>query len=132
VDRGWVKAGADAQTPPEVKIVDSADVTITARVRVEDIESQISGTVFALPGNDGKAKLTKWDNERSLVTEPIYFDLISASRAALNPDVPTRIPELSDGPHLAYTVQWVLFALMVLFALYLVIREERKLHAEKA
>jgi cytochrome oxidase assembly protein ShyY1 len=66
------------------------------------------------------------------VTEPIYFDLISASRASLNPDVPTRIPELSDGPHLAYTVQWVLFALMVIFALYLVIREERKLHAENA
>jgi surfeit locus 1 family protein len=132
VDRGWVKAGADAQTPPEVKVVDSAEVTITARVRVEDIESQISGTVFALPGNDGTTKLTKWDNESSLVTEPIYFDLISASRASLNPDVPTRIPELSDGPHLAYTVQWVLFALMVIFALYLVIREERKLHAENA
>lgn len=132
VDRGWVKAGPDAQTPPEVKVVDSAEVTITARVRVEDIESQISGTVFALPGNDGTTKLTKWDNESSLVTEPIYFDLISASRASLNPDVPTRIPELSDGPHLAYTVQWVLFALMVIFALYLVIREERKLHAENA
>jgi surfeit locus 1 family protein len=132
VDRGWVKAGADAQTPPDVKVVDSAEVTITARVRVEDIESQISGTVFALPGNDGTTKLTKWDNESSLVTEPIYFDLISASRASLNPDVPTRIPELSDGPHLAYTVQWVLFALMVIFALYLVIREERKLHAENA
>ena len=132
VDRGWVIAGPDAQTPPKVKIVDSNEVTITARVRVEDIESQISGTVFALPGNDGTAKLAKWDQENSLVTEPVYFDLISANRTNLNPDVPTRIPELSDGPHLAYTVQWILFAGMVLFALYLVVREERKLQAEKA
>ena len=42
------------------------------------------------------------------------------------------LPELSDGPHLAYSVQWVLFAGMVLFGLYLVIREERKVQAEKA
>jgi cytochrome oxidase assembly protein ShyY1 len=131
VDRGWVIAGPDAQTPPKVKVVDNLEVRITARVRVEDIESQISGTVFALPGNDGAAKLAKWDKEKSLVTESVYFDLISASRSNLNPDVPTLIPELSDGPHLAYTVQWVLFALMVLFALYLVVREERKLQLEK-
>ena len=132
VDRGWVIAGPDAQTPPKVKPVDSQEVVITARVRVADIESQISGTVFAVPGNNGSSKLARWDEENSLTSEPVYFDLLSANRTALNPDVPTMLPELSDGPHLAYSMQWVLFAGMVLFGLYLVIREERKVQAEKA
>ena len=132
VDRGWVIAGPDALTPPEVKEVDSEKVSITGRVRVSDIEAQISGTVFAVPGKDGSSKLKKWDRQSSLKTEPIYFDLISANRVNLNPDVPTLLPELSDGPHLAYSVQWILFAGMVLFGLYLVIREERRPQAEKA
>ncbi len=131
VDRGWVIAGPDAQTPPKTKPIDGSEVEITGRVRVANIEAQVSGTVFAVPGEGGKRRLTKWDQESSLTTEPVYFDLLDSSRADFVPDVPTVLPELSDGPHLAYSVQWVLFAGMVLFGLYLVIREERKAQEEK-
>ncbi len=131
VDRGWVIAGKDALTPPDVKPVNTDEITIEARVRVESIESQISGTVFAVPGNDGKSQLARWNNERSILTEPFYFDLVNATKSEFNPDVPASLPELSDGPHLAYSVQWWLFAGLVLFGLYLVIREERKAQTEK-
>ena len=75
----------------------------------------------------------------STVSPTRLMDRIKQMRASdvqtsnnLNPDVPTLLPELSDGPHLAYSVQWILFAGMVLFGLYLVIREERRPQAEKA
>jgi hypothetical protein len=48
-------------------------------------------------------------------TEKFYIDLISASDAAMNPDVPVELPELSDGPHMAYALQWVFFAGLVIY-----------------
>lgn len=131
VDRGWVIAGPDALTPPEISEVDSSPATITARVRIENIESQVSGTVFAVPGVDGQSKLEKWNNQSSLKTESVYFDLISSVPERFNPQVPTPLPSLSDGPHLAYTVQWILFAGLVLFGFTLLVREERKLQSVK-
>jgi len=131
VDRGWVVAGKDALTPPDTQAVSNELISIQGRVRVENIESQIAGTVFAVPGNDGESQLARWNNEKEINTEPLYFDLINADNSTFTPDVPAALPELSDGPHLAYSVQWILFAGLVLFGLYLVIREERKAQAEK-
>lgn len=126
VDRGWVIAGPDALTPPKTRSVDTSLVSITARVRVEDIESQVSGTVFAVPGSNGQSRLTKWDQESDLKTESFYLDLISSNLENFNPEVPTSLPPLSDGPHLAYSLQWLLFAGLVVFGFFLVVREERR------
>lgn len=125
VDRGWVIAGKDAMTPPVVQPVTSEKVQITAYARIENLESQVRGSVIALPGK-ASSQLQAWNKEQAIQTEPVYFDLIDSSNASFNPLVPTLLPELSDGPHLAYSFQWVLFIFLVIFAWYLVIREDRK------
>ena len=130
VDRGWVVAGKDALTPPSVQSVTNENVLITAYARVENLESQVRGSVVALPGK-AASQLQAWNKEQAIQTEPIYFDLIEASNAAFNPAVPTLLPELSDGPHLAYSFQWILFIFLVVFAWYLVIREDRKIQPAK-
>ena len=124
IDRGWVEPGPDAKTPPIVSKVNTQRVSITGRVRYENIEKQISGTVFAVPNSDGKSTLQKWNNSQSISTEDFYIDLIKSSNQTFDPENPTMLPELSAGPHLAYTVQWVLFAFFVLFGWFLVVREE--------
>lgn len=131
VDRGWVIAGKDAQTAPEVVPTDSSPISIEARVRVEGIESQVQGSVFAVPGNSGQQKLQKWNSDQSVNTEQVYLDLVSASNARITPEVPTALPIIGDGPHLAYSLQWIIFALLVVLAWVLVIREERRSQAEK-
>jgi surfeit locus 1 family protein len=131
IDRGWVIAGKDAQTPPVIQKVDSLPIEITARVRTSEIESRVQGSVFALPVADSTPKLVKWNSEQAIETEPIYFDLISSSNPEVTPEVATALPELSDGPHLAYSFQWILFIFLVLFAWYLVLREDRKVQAPK-
>jgi len=130
VDRGWVPPGPDALTPPIRKPVTSELVTLTGRVRIEDIENQIGGTVFALPGADGVSQLKTWNQQGAVDTEAVYIDLIESSNPSFNPDAPVALPELSDGPHLAYTFQWLLFAGFVVFGWFLVIREDRR--AEQA
>lgn len=131
VDRGWVIAGKDAQTAPEVVPTDNSLVEIQARVRVEGIESQVQGSVFAVPGNTNQQKLQKWDSDQLVETEQVYLDLISASDSRITPEVPTALPIIGDGPHLAYSLQWIIFALLVVLAWILVVREERRSHAEK-
>jgi len=126
VDRGWVLAGKDAQTPPIIQRVDGKVIEIMARVRVSDIESQVQGSVFALPRTDSTAKLVNWNSDQAIETERIYLDLISTSNPSVNPKVATALPELSDGPHLAYSLQWVLFIFLVALAWYLVFREDRR------
>ena len=126
IDRGWVQAGKDAKTAPQTQKVTSEQVSIIARVRIENVERQLGGTLFALPASSGTATLAKWNGSTSITTEPVYFDLISAIPTTYTPQVPTGLPTISDGPHLAYTFQWILFALLVAFAWFLVLREERR------
>ncbi|MEY3434057.1 MAG: hypothetical protein RL057_437 [Actinomycetota bacterium] len=131
VDRGWVIAGKDALTPPTTKSVTEDKIEILARVRIENIENQIAGSVFAVPGGKDGKQLEKWNQTGSVKTQNLYLDLISTSDPKLNPDVPSPLPEISDGPHLAYSFQWLIFALLVLVALFLVIREEARAQREK-
>lgn len=131
VDRGWVVAGKDATTPPITMPVTGDKVEILARVRIANIENQIAGSVFAVPnGKDGK-QLEKWNETGSVTTQDFYLDLISTSNSQFDPEVPSTLPEISDGPHLAYSLQWLIFAFLVALALFLVIREERKAQSEK-
>lgn len=124
IDRGWVEPGPDAKTPPKVSKIGTEEVTILGRARYGEIEKGVSGTVFALPNADGTFTLQKWNNSEGIETESFYIDLISTSNKDFDPEFPAPLPELSDGPHLAYTVQWLLFALFVIFGWFLILREE--------
>lgn len=130
VDRGWVIAGENAQTPPVTQKVNDQAVEITTRIRVESLENQIKGSVFAVPGSTN-TQLQKWNSEQVVSTAPVYLDLISSSNPSFIPNIPAELPEISDGPHLAYSFQWLLFSLLVIFAWYLVVKEERQVHPEK-
>ncbi len=126
VDRGWIKAGASAQEAPSVQPTNEKEVTITARVRTEDLSHRIEGSFFALPGPNTSTQnaLSKWNSEESVVSEPYYFDLISASDLALTSTTPVELPELTDGPHMAYALQWLLFAALTIFGRILLVRED--------
>ncbi len=126
VDRGWIGAGKSAQDAPSVPPTNEKEVTITARVRTEDLSRRIEGSFFALPGPNSSTQnaLAKWNSEESVVSEPFYFDLISASDLALIPKVPAELPELTDGPHMAYALQWLLFAVLAAFGRVLLVRED--------
>lgn len=131
VDRGWVVAGKDATTPPITTPVTGDKVEILARVRIANIEDQIAGSVFAVPNRKDGKQLEKWNETGSVTTQDFYLDLISTSNPQFDPEVPSTLPEISDGPHLAYSLQWLIFAFLVALALFQVIREERKAQSEK-
>jgi len=107
LDRGWVKAGKDAKTAPVVTPIPDGQVSITARLRLD--RSLPQGAFFALPAT-GEGMISKLNAQSGLESEGFYLDLIDGSDPKLKPAVPAQVPELSDGPHLAYALQWIFFA----------------------
>jgi cytochrome oxidase assembly protein ShyY1 len=113
VDRGWIKAGADATISPKLQETCEGNVTITGRIRMDS--SLPRGKFFAISQDSNRNMVSQLDARKGVQTEKFYVDLISASDARMNPDVPVELPELSDGPHMAYALQWVFFAGLVIY-----------------
>jgi len=107
LDRGWVKAGKDAKTAPVISSIPEGRISITARLRLD--RSLPQGAFFALPVT-GAGMISKLNAQSGLDSEGFYLDLLDGSDPSLKPDVPAQVPELSDGPHLAYALQWIFFA----------------------
>ena len=107
LDRGWVKAGKDAKTAPVIGEIPEGEVSISARLRLD--RSLPQGAFFALPAT-GAGMISKLNAQSGLKSEGFYLDLISGSNPLLNPKVGAQVPELSDGPHLAYALQWIFFS----------------------
>lgn len=124
VDRGWIQAGATAIEAPEVPPLPAGEISILGRLRLDTSLPQ--GNFFALPSN-GKGLISEV-NARSSNTEnginsDFYLDLIGGTDSRLTPEVPAQLPELSDGPHYAYALQWVLFGGLVVYGRFLIRRE---------
>ena len=111
VDRGWIKAGSNATIPPQLQQTSDESVRITGRLRLDSSLPQ--GKFFAVANNAQRDLVSQLDARKGIQTEDFYIDLISVSDTAMNPDVPVELPELSDGPHMAYALQWIFFAALV-------------------
>ena len=119
VDRGWVKAGAAATIAPTITPPPTTPVSITGRLRLDS--SLPRGSFFALPA-DGSGLISKLDAQSQLDTQNYYIDLLSGSESSLTPAVPAQLPELSDGPHMAYALQWLFFGGLVIYGRILIRR----------
>ncbi|MEI7539854.1 MAG: SURF1 family protein [Actinomycetes bacterium] len=119
VDRGWVKAGATATTAPTITSPPVSTVSITGRLRLDT--SLPRGSFFALPTN-GKGLISKLNAQSQLQTENYYIDLLRGSESSLTPTVTAQLPEWSDGPHMAYALQWLFFAGLVVYGRILIRR----------
>ena len=119
VDRGWVEAGATATTPPDVIPMPTSTVSITGRLRLDS--SLPRGSFFALPGK-GQGLVSELNAQSQLNTEKFYIDLLSGSESSLTPAVTAQLPELSDGPHMAYALQWIFFGGLVIYGRILIRR----------
>ena len=119
VDRGWIVAGKDALTAPVIPNTPTGTVEITGRLRLDT--SLPRGSFFAIPAS-GSGLISKWNAQNEVVTEGFYLDLLNGSTTELTPKVSAQLPELSDGPQMAYALQWIFFAGLVGYGRFLIRR----------
>jgi cytochrome oxidase assembly protein ShyY1 len=123
VDRGWVSIGDKTDYPDSVPTPPSGNVTVVARVQQ---------TEAALPGrNAPKGQVPEIDLgviAKTLGT-PTYTGayglMASESPSARGGDPVAAIkPQLDEGLHLSYALQWIFFALFGFFGLGYALRQE--------
>ena len=124
VNRGWVPA-ADGST------ADVRPLRTTAPVRVAGALLPIpSSPDRGLPIAGGEGADTTWRRvdlaaarERSPgPVVPLLLQQLPAGGAEGSPPVPEPLPELSQGNHLSYAVQWFSFAVIALVGLVILLR----------
>jgi len=119
--RGWVADGPTAESLPDVPAAPSGTVTVTARLRPSEPASTT--------GTPPEGQVTRIDVPTIARTLPyrVYGGYGEVTAEQPEPRMtPTRLPppEPSEGPHLAYAVQWFLFAGLALGGYVVLARRE--------
>jgi len=115
VDRGWVPI--DVEGPPVVGAEPPGErVTVTGMLA----PSQTHGALGSLPDSGsperiGRADLAVLQRIWGTPVVPVLLRLERQDPPQEGPfPIPLPPPELDEGPHLGYAVQWFLFAVVVL------------------
>ena len=121
VDRGWIAPGSD-NAPDAVPAPPAGQVTVVARLKAG--EPSLAGRTAPA----GQIPTIELSRVATLVDQPTYtgaYGLIAAGDpAALATE---SKPELDEGPHLSYAVQWIVFALLGFGGLAYALRQEYRL-----
>ena len=125
VNRGFVPTGAPVPAPP------SGEVQLLARLK----EGQVART--GQPSDDGTQQLTEirrvdlaaLGQQFDQPLAPMYLELLESAPAEPNRVSPVAFPELSEGPHLSYAVQWVIFSISVAAGWVFAVRKSIRAHA---
>lgn len=129
VDRGWVAAGPNAATPPKVTPAIEGKVEITARIRSENLSRQLQGSFFVTRVEAEKPKSIA--KLQGVDAKPYYLDLLPSENGNIEPLTKIELPELTNGPHYAYALQWLAFAALALIGRVLLFREAKRLSLVK-
>jgi len=131
VDRGWIPPGETARATPVPPPVPPGTVTVIGRLRASQHGS--TGGTDMPPGQIAKIDIGRLSSELGLPLYGGYLELAEEQPTASPAPVPPDVPELSTGPHLAYAVQWFLFAIGAVVGVgYLARREALDLQAAEA
>ena len=121
VDRGWVPGGATATDRPDVPAPPRGTVTVVGRIRPSEPASTT--------GTPPPGQVTRVDVSaiRASLPYPVYggfADLVRERPAPGTAPEPPDDPSTGPGPHLAYGMQWFLFAGLALGGYVILARRE--------
>ena len=122
VDRGWVATTNQGLTDPsQVPAPPPGTVTVVGHVRRD--AGGGSATVV-----DDSTRAISSAQIQPAIGIPLYggfVDLTSESPAPATPLTPVELPDLSNGPHFFYALQWWFFGLLALFGFGYLAWEEK-------
>ena len=125
VNRGWISNGGEFESVPEQYAPPTGEVTVTGLVRKTETRGSFGPTdpTTGTLENLARADVARIDQQLDDDALPFYLQLQEQEPAITLADpkvVPA--PELDEGPHLSYTIQWFAFALMTVVFYVLILR----------
>lgn len=134
VSRGFAARPTDQDFPATAPAPPAGEVSLVGYVRRNE-----QGDSDALTPVNGSMRLINSDAVAPVVGYPLangYIDAISLTPAATDGLVPVEPPELSEGNHFSYALQWFAFAGIAAFGLVVLVRSDlrdrRRAEAEAA
>jgi cytochrome oxidase assembly protein ShyY1 len=122
VNRGWIAASGGALVAPDVPPPPTGTVTVVGRMQPsEPAPAQPSD----LPGGQVTDLDVALASGGSSTVYPGYVDLISSDPAQADGLTPIPLPDLTEGSHLSYALQWLAFAIAAVAGFVLMARRER-------
>ena len=129
VNRGWLSTGNVGTTTPDVPAPPSGEVTVTGWVRAD-----ATGDSTAVADQSTRAVSSLAIGET--LPFPVYqgfVELDTETPPASEPLTKVETPDLGEGPHFFYGLQWWFFAALALFGFgYLAWDERRKMLRKRA
>jgi cytochrome oxidase assembly protein ShyY1 len=130
VNRGWIKVSGSATSTPEVPDPPSGQVSVIGRIQPSQL------TDGPEPADMPTGQVSEMDvrliGGQLGSVYPGYIELISSTPAQSAGLALLPLPDLTDGPHLAYAIQWVLFAGVTVAGYVMLARREREYEADLA
>jgi cytochrome oxidase assembly protein ShyY1 len=129
VDRGWVATANAGTTTPDVPPPPSGEVTVVGWVRAD-------ATGDAAQVTDSSTRAVSSRTIAATLERPVYGGFVDAESETPAPAQPlahAETPDLSNGPHFFYGLQWWFFGVLAVFGFcYLAWDERRKLRPAPA
>lgn len=126
VNRGWVSTGESQDFPDEVPQAPAGVVELVARIKPTEPLLRGRG---APEGQIASIHLASLQEVTSVdIREDFFLTLGEENPQPARSPLPTVRPELDEGPHLSYTFQWYLFAVMAFGGLWYMLRQEARVH----
>ncbi len=129
VDRGWIETNRSAATDIPIPKPSNEQLTITGILKKYDDVKESKGVFFALPaprvGRIDEETLQKTYSGETFFTYLKLNNSSDSGSADALPIAPLSPP--GEGPHLAYAIQWWLFALLIAGTRFALYRGERSL-----
>ncbi len=133
--RGWVPLTTSTSTTPDVPSPPAGTVTVTGRVRPTQNPGALAhrdpatGVLTSL----ARVDIPRIQQQTPYPLAPSYVEMTASDPAAAT-GLPTLVPlpELDDGPHLGYAVQWCIFSACAVIGWVLVVRKSAKARDQAA
>lgn len=119
VNRGFVPLGFDPPDPPAGEVTVGGVLRPSEQRRTGQLSDPADGVLLEVQRIDLERLATQLGDDAL----PMYLDLLESDPAEL-PGLPEPViwPDLSEGPHLSYAVQWFIFAASVAVGWVLAVR----------
>lgn len=129
VNRGWIANSGALHAVPAAVAAPEGEVTVTGLVRLAETRGRFgatdpsTGTLTDL----ARADVARLDQQVPEDLLPVYVQLLDQRPAVGDDDPePLGMPELDEGPHLSYAIQWVIFSTVAVVGYPLILRRRAR------
>jgi cytochrome oxidase assembly protein ShyY1 len=129
VDRGFIRLERGARIPAVAPIPPTGEVTVVGHVRRDE-----KGRRAAITPVDNQMRLINSKAIAATLPYPItsgYIGLLTVQPEQQGGLQPIHLPDLSEGPHFWYAVQWFMFTAVAVAGIVVFIRSDLRARREE-